>query len=155
MRGLPLGPIKLRDWGLNRQTFGRSSHGSHKTDAIADILEMYPNMDFALIGDDTQGDLPAFAHVVERFPTQIAAVFMRTVSTEGFTPEEEASISAIRESDIPLWMGEDYATGLDFLRANGFAPSGETQQIVMAVDRVDDDADGGESDAASDSGPQV
>ncbi len=155
MRGLPLGPIKLRDWGLNRQTFGRSSHGSHKTDAIADILKMYPDMDFALIGDDTQGDFPAFAHVVERFPTQIAAVFMRTVSTEGFTPEEEASNSAIRESGIPLWMGEDYATGLDFLRANGFAPSGETQQIVMAVDRVDNDADGGESDSASDAGPQV
>ena len=61
MRGLPLGPIKLRDWGLNRQTFGKSSHGSHKVEAIAGILEMYPDMQFALIGDDTQGDLPAFA----------------------------------------------------------------------------------------------
>ncbi|MGB3796726.1 MAG: phosphatase domain-containing protein [Alteraurantiacibacter sp.] len=147
MRDLPLGPIKLRDWGLNRQTFGKSSHGSHKTDAIFEILEMYPDMNFALIGDDTQGDLPAFAEVVERFPNQIAAVFMRTVSAERFTPEEKASVSAIRETEIPLWMGEDYATGLEFLRANGFTPSGETQQIVEAVDRVD------EEDSSTDASP--
>ena len=124
MRGLPLGPIKLRDWGLNRQTFGKSSHGGHKTDAIFGIMEMYPDMHFALIGDDTQGDFPAFARVVERFPDQIAAVFMRTVSAEGFSPEEEASIATIQDNGIPLWMGDDYATGLEFLRANGFTPSG-------------------------------
>ena len=142
MRNLPLGPIKLRDWGLNSQTFGKSSHGNHKTDAIADILEMYPDMNFALIGDDTQGDIPAFADVVKRFPDQIAAVFMRTISSENFTSEEEASLATIRATDIPLWMGADYATGLKFLRANGFTPSGETQQIVEAVDRVDDNEGG-------------
>ncbi|WP_337189589.1 phosphatase domain-containing protein [Aurantiacibacter rhizosphaerae] len=136
MRGLPLGPIKLRDWGLNRETFGKSSHGSHKTDAIFEILEMYPDMKFALIGDDTQGDFPAFASVVKEFPDQIAAVFMRTVSEEKFSAEEEASITAIRDTGIPLWMGDDYATGLEFLRANGFTPSGETQQIVKAVEGV-------------------
>lgn len=136
MRGLPLGPIKLRDWGLNRQTFGKSSHGDHKVGAIADILAMYPDMRFALIGDDTQGDLPAFANAVKQFPGQIAAVFMRTVSAEALAPSEEEAIAAIREGGIPLWMGEDYATGLEFLAANGFTPSGETQQIVKTVDRV-------------------
>jgi len=140
MRGLPLGPIKLRDWGLNRATFGKSSHGSHKVEAIAGILEMYPDMQFAMIGDDTQGDLPAFANAAERFSGQIAAVFMRTVSTEKLSPEEESAIAAIREADIPLWMGEDYETGLEFLAANGFTPSGETQQIVKTVDRVEEGA---------------
>ncbi len=137
MRDMPLGPIKLRDWGLNRQTFGKSSHGNHKTDAIADIMAMYPDMKFAMIGDDTQGDLPAFANAVERFPDQVAAVFLRTVSAEVFSPEEEAGIATIRDAGIPLWMGEDYATGLEFLRANGFTPKGETQQIVKTVDRVE------------------
>ncbi|APE27439.1 phosphatase domain-containing protein [Aurantiacibacter gangjinensis] len=139
MRGLPLGPLKLRDWGLNKQTFGKSSHGSHKTSAIADIIEMYPDKRFAMIGDDTQGDLPAFAHAVKQFPGRIAAVFMRTVSTKQFSPEEEAGIAAIKDAGIPLWMGEDYATGLEFLAANGFTPGGETEQIVKTVDRVADD----------------
>lgn len=149
MRNLPLGPIKLRDWGLDRETFGKSSHGSHKTDAIADILEMYPDMRFALIGDDTQGDLPAFAHVIEQFDGQVAAVFLRTVSSEAFAPAETAAVAAIRAAGIPLWMGEDYETGLEFLRANDFTPSGETQQIVKTVDRVAEEdtepADSGEA----------
>ncbi|RIV86489.1 phosphatase domain-containing protein [Aurantiacibacter zhengii] len=153
MRGLPLGPIKLRDWGLNRETFGKSSHGSHKEAAIADILAMYPEMKFALIGDDTQGDFPAFANAVSQFPGQIAAVFMRTVSSEALAPEEEQAIATIREAGIPLWMGEDYATGLEFLAANGFTPSGETQQIVKTVDRVPDaEADTG-ADTAGDHTP--
>ncbi len=149
MRGLPLGPIKLRDWGLNRQTFGKSSHGSHKVEAIAGILEMYPDMQFALIGDDTQGDLPAFANAAKAFPGQIAAVFMRTVSTEALSAKEQDAIDAIRAAQIPLWMGEDYETGLKFLAANGFTPSGETQQIVKTVDRVDDDAADAEGQASA------
>lgn len=147
MRGLPLGPIKLRDWGLNRSTFGKSSHGGHKVAAIAEIIEMYPDMRFALIGDDTQGDLPAFGHAAKQFPGQIAGVFMRTVSAEVLSPEEEQAVAAIREADIPLWLGEDYETGLKFLRANGFTPSGETQQIVKTVDRVvnEDEVDAGDT----------
>lgn len=140
MRGLPLGPIKLRDWGLNRETFGKSSHGGHKVAAISGILEMYPDMQFAMIGDDTQGDLPAFARAVQAFPGRIAGVFMRTVSSEILSPDEEAAIATIRDAGIPLWMGDDYETGLAFLRANGFTPSGETQQIVRAVERVEEDS---------------
>ena len=41
-RGLPLGPIALRDWGLNRATFGSASHGAHKRAAIEAIIETYP-----------------------------------------------------------------------------------------------------------------
>ena len=147
MRGLPLGPVKLRDWGLNRQTFGKASHGSHKEAAISDILAMYPDMQFAMIGDDTQGDLPAFAHAATRYPGRVAAVFLRTVSGEEFSPEEEQGIAALKEAGIPLWMGSDYATGLEFLSANGFTRGGETEQIVKVVDRVDEPAS---TDAAAD-----
>ena len=141
MRHLPLGPLKLRDWGLNRKTLGKSSHGSHKDAAIAGILDMYPDMQFAMIGDDTQGDLPAFAHAVTTHPGRIAAVFLRTVSTEQFSADEEAGIAAIRAAGVPLWMGADYATGLDFLSANGFTKGGETERIVKTVDRICDEAD--------------
>ena len=60
-RGLPLGPIALRDWGLNRATFGSASHGAHKRAAIDGILATYPDMKFALIGDDSQGEFYSIA----------------------------------------------------------------------------------------------
>ena len=137
---LPLGPLLLRDWGLNRKTFGSSSHGAHKAAAIDGILAMYPELRFALIGDDTQGDLPAFADVVRRFEGRIAAVFVRTAAGEALTAEEQAGVEAIRAAGVSLWLGDSFAVGEDFLHSLGFTADGETEQIVKAVEKVDSDA---------------
>ena len=145
-KNLPLGPLLLRDWGLDRETFGSSSHGAHKTGAIEEILAMYPDMRFALIGDDTQGDLPAFAHVVQKFPGRVAAVFLRKAAAEDFSPDELAGKRTIEAANIPLWIGESYEIGEDFLQELGFTPGGETEQIVRTVDHEpeeDDRAAGG------------
>ena len=134
-KGLPLGPLKLRDWGFNRRTLGKGSHGDHKREAIATILEMYPHLRFALIGDDTQGDLPAFAHAAQIHPDRIAAVFLRRASDEAWSVAEEAAKVSLEAQGIPLWIGETYATGANFLHKLGFTQGGETEQIVRAVDK--------------------
>ena len=135
MRGLPLGPIALRDWGLNRRTFGKSSHGGHKSDAIARILGDYPELRFALIGDDTQGDLTAYGDVVRDNPDRIAAVFIRKAASEDLTEEEVAAKAAIAQAGVPLWMGEDYSTGEAFLAEAGLAGDGDARQIVETVEK--------------------
>ena len=134
-RNLPLGPIMLRDWGLNRETFGSSSHGAHKGAAIADILDTYPDLRFALIGDDTQGDLPAFARAVADHPGQVRAVFIRRAG-DPFTAEELEAKALIEQSDVPLWLGESYDNGQAFLASIGLGRDGEAEEIVRAVDRA-------------------
>jgi phosphatidate phosphatase APP1 len=131
-RGLPLGPLLLRDWGFNRATLGGESHGAHKRAALDALLSFYPEMRFALIGDDTQGDLPAYADTVQAYPGRVAAVFIRTGSGP-LTPEEIAGRAIIEAAGVPLWLGDDYATGEDFLRANGISTEGETAQILKTV----------------------
>ena len=135
-RGLPLGPIKLRDWGLDRDTFGSSSHGSHKREAIDSILELYPDMRFALIGDDTQGDLTAFGKIAVEMPERIAAVFIRQAG-EALSAEEEAAREAIREAGVPLWMGDDYSTGEAFLAEAGLAHDADAKAVVETVEKRD------------------
>ena len=137
-RGLPLGPLFLRDWGLDAETFGSSSHGAHKTGAIDRILSTYPDMRFALIGDDTQGDLPAFGDVVEHNPGRVAAVFIRTTATD-FSPEERAAKATIEASGVPLWLGDSYEIGQDFLKAAGVSARGDTAKIVATVEGEDGD----------------
>ncbi|MXO65573.1 phosphatase domain-containing protein [Altericroceibacterium endophyticum] len=133
-KGLPLGPLLLRDWGFNRSTFGKSSHGAHKRDAIHKICDMYPGIRFALIGDDTQADLPAYAEVVEQNPGRIAAVFIRTLAPDQLSPQEHAAKSIIQAASVPLWLAKDYSVGQQFLNAAGFTPGGETEQIIRAVE---------------------
>ena len=140
-KGLPLGPLLLRDWGLDRATFGSGSHGAHKTAAIAAILQMYPDLRFALIGDDTQGDLPAYGRAVEHYPERVAAIFIRTTDGKNLSAEEQAARTAIEAAGVPLWLGDSYAVGKDFLERLGFSPGGETEQIVRAVEKVPTEAD--------------
>ena len=137
-RGLPLGPIMLRDWGANRETFGSASHGAHKRAAIASILDTYPHMSFALIGDDTQGDLPAFADAVSDHPGQVRAVFIRRAG-EDFSAEEQLARATIETAGVPLWLGNDYDTGHDFLRSIGLEHDGEAEKIVETVEKVAED----------------
>ena len=134
-RGLPLGPVMLRDWGLDAETFGSSSHGAHKREAIAAILAHYPHLRFALIGDDTQGDLPAYGDIVAANPSRIAAVFIRTIAGSDLSPEEIAAKAIIEAAGVPLWLGSDYATGQSFLRAVGLMGDGEAEKIVEAVEK--------------------
>lgn len=135
-RGLPLGPIMLRDWGFNRETLGSSSHGEHKRAAIDQILRTYPGTRFALIGDDTQGDLTAYGAIVADYPGRIAAVFIRTAG-EAFSTEEEVAKAVIESNGVPLWLGPDYATGKDFLRATGLASDRDATQIIEVIEETD------------------
>ncbi|MBX7494705.1 DUF2183 domain-containing protein [Qipengyuania sp. 6B39] len=138
-RGLPLGPIMLRDWGLNRDTFGSGSHGAHKRAAIDGILATYPTIKFALIGDDSQGDLTAFAAIATANPGRVRAIFIRKVG-EAFSPEEVAAKAAIEAAKIPLWLGDDYATGHEFLASIGLLGDGETRAIVDTIEQTDTQA---------------
>jgi phosphatidate phosphatase APP1 len=133
-RKLPLGPLLLRDWGLNRATFGSASHGAHKRAALDRLLSFYPDLRFALIGDDTQGDLAAYAETVEANPGRIAAVFIRTAAGP-LSPEEIAGKAMIEAAGVPLWLGDDFATGSEFLRTIGISTTGETAQIVKTVQK--------------------
>ena len=131
-RELPIGTLFLRNWGFNLATLGKKSHGAHKRHAISEILGHFDHMRFAFIGDDTQGDLPAFAEAVAREPDRIAAVFIRT--TEKTLSDVELDAKRVIESfGVPLWLGNSYAVGREFLNAAGVAPHGETSRIVETV----------------------
>ncbi|MBB3989423.1 phosphatase domain-containing protein [Croceicoccus naphthovorans] len=136
-RSLPLGPLHLRDWDFNRATLGSSGHGAHKRLAAEGILATYPDMKFALIGDDTQGDLVAYSHLAADFPGRIAAIFIRHAG-ELHTAEELAAITRIEAAGVPFWHGESFEVGTEFLEQIGVSQTGDTAQIV---DTIEKDAD--------------
>ena len=135
-KGLPLGPMVLRDWGLNRETFGSSSHGGHKVDAIKQIVGFYPDMRFALVGDDTQGDVTAFGEVAEAMRGRIAAIFIRKAAADPLSPEEVAAKASIEALGIPMWLGPSYDAGKQFLRATGLVGDKDAKDIVDTVEEA-------------------
>lgn len=132
--GLPQGPLLLRKWGFNRATLGRGSHGAHKARAVRELTEFYPELRFALIGDDTQADAVAFAEAVAAHPGRIAAVFIRRAPDAGIEPAEQAALDSIIAAGVPLWCGESFEIGADFLASLGFTANGETAEIVKTIE---------------------
>lgn len=75
---IPEGPLLLRDFGLNRDGTP-TGHMGHKFTEISNILNMYPNLQFILIGDSGQEDPKIYREVVRQFPGRILAIYIRDV----------------------------------------------------------------------------
>ncbi|MDG3583467.1 App1 family protein [Galbibacter pacificus] len=76
---LPKAVFKLKKIksGLTDFLFsGRGNH-RHKFNKIKDILEFYPQMNFVLMGDDSQKDPGIYEEIVKYFPKNVAAVYIR------------------------------------------------------------------------------
>lgn len=136
VHGLPQGPILLRDWDLSRATFGHGAHQTHKARAIDALIAFYPEIRFALIGDNTQADALAYAEAVRAHPGRIAAVFIRQAPGADLSPDEEAAFAAIRAAGVELWTGGSYEMGSEFLASVGFTQGGETTQIVNTIEEA-------------------
>jgi phosphatidate phosphatase APP1 len=79
---LPKAVIKLKKikTGISDFLFtGRGSH-DHKFEKIKDIIMFYPNLDYVLLGDDSQKDPYLYERIVKIFPENIKAIYIRQTS---------------------------------------------------------------------------
>jgi phosphatidate phosphatase APP1 len=90
---IPVGPILfLREWGLTLQRpLPRQAEG-HKLDLIRNMLSLYSDLPFILIGDSGQHDPEIYIQVVREHPERILATYIRNVSRD---PERCRAIEAL------------------------------------------------------------
>jgi len=98
VRGIPTGPLLLRDWGLSRETFLPRGHHSHKSDAIELIFRTYPDLPFILIGDSGQQDPEIYSRMARRHPGRVAAIYIRDVTANPIRAAEVRDLAAEVES---------------------------------------------------------
>ena len=87
-----------------------------------------------------------------RFPGRVAAIFLRRAAEENLSTEEVLAQESIAKAGIPLWLGESFAEGIDFLRQSGFSPGDETEQIVRVVEKVETSKEMAEEKLNADAG---
>ncbi len=79
MHDLPKAVIKLKKikTGISDFLFtGRGSH-DHKFEKIKDIIMFYPEIDYVLMGDDSQRDAEIYERICKTFPSSLRAVYIR------------------------------------------------------------------------------
>ena len=78
---------------------GQNNHGT-KFSRIVRILENYPDQRFVLLGDSSQQDSYIYSSMVEHFPKQIAAVYIRNIHQTNYQKVSEV-LSKIESKGVP------------------------------------------------------
>ena len=145
LRGIPLGPLLLRDSLLRGPTLRPgevasatdSLHHGHKLREIKQLLDTYPDLPFVLLGDSGQHDADIYAEVVRQYPGRIRVIYIRDVGVPARTALVTPVAAALRaEQGVELLLVPDFLTaarhaaGLGLITAEGLAQ-------VAAADTAD------------------
>ncbi len=114
----PRGPILLRDF---RTPFDKTPKPKvpHKQSEIINLLTVYPNLNFILIGDSGEKDADIYTAIAHNHPNRIIAIYLRNVHHKR---KEKRVRSLIKKNkDIPIFLvntseeAEEHARELGFI----------------------------------------
>jgi phosphatidate phosphatase APP1 len=90
---IPIGPILfLREWGLTVQSPLPRRAEDHKLELIRNMLALYRELPFVLIGDSGQRDPEIYAQIVREHPGCVLSIYIRNVSRD---PARHRAIEAL------------------------------------------------------------
>lgn len=146
LRGIPRGPMLLRnlsgdglDWVLRR-------HNGHKTRMIELLMAAYPDLPFVLIGDSGQDDTAIYRDVARRFPGRVLSVHIHDLGKADGHARIGMDFEDIRSLGIPATLSGTLAEAAALGERLGIVPPGTEAQVRRAV--------AGETGAAA-GGPMV
>ena len=121
LNDIPLGPVMLRDWGLSATELLPTSHGTHKKEAIRQILETYPQLPFILIGDSGQEDPEIYSEIVHAFPGRILGIYIRDVNDDAARRESVQKLAhELQEDGSTLLLTADTGAAAAHAAAQGW-----------------------------------
>jgi phosphatidate phosphatase APP1 len=97
LQKIPKGPVILRDWDIGLQFLSSSRHFAHKGVAIREIMQLYSELQFILVGDTSQHDPEIYSRIVSEFPNRVKAIYIRDVTRNA---ERSASVSKLAEDVV-------------------------------------------------------
>jgi phosphatidate phosphatase APP1 len=108
LRGIPPGPVELRDWGAPWREVRRVGRYEHKLESIRRIFRTLPELPFILIGDSGEDDPEIYRDLVREYPARILAVYIRDVSRNPLRRIEIANLAEeVSSAGSALVLAED------------------------------------------------
>ena len=130
LQSIPLGPLRLRDFGLDLRKLLHAPTREHKLGCIRQILELYPHLPFILIGDSGEQDPEIYREVVRLYPGRILAIYIRDV---GNRPGRDAQVQAlaeeIRHEGVPLLLVKDTVAAAVHASERGWIDPGRLPDV--------------------------
>jgi len=136
LQDIPIAPLFLRDWGISRSELLPTGHTGHKLTIIQQILDLYPDLPFILIGDSGQEDPEIYHHIIQQNPNRILAAYIRNVTAD---PERDTSIAALAQEVVAtgstLLLDKDTHIMAQHAAANGWIAATALPDIEAAKEK--------------------
>jgi phosphatidate phosphatase APP1 len=108
LRGIPPGPVELRDWGPPWTEVRGVGRYEHKLESIRRIFRTLPDLPLLLIGDSGEDDPEIYRDLVREFPSRVPAVYIRDVSRDPLRRREIAELAEeVSSAGSALVLAED------------------------------------------------
>jgi phosphatidate phosphatase APP1 len=141
LQKIPKGPLVLRDWDIGWRSLSSLRHADHKSETIRNIFQLYPNLEFILIGDSGQEDPEIYSRIVPEFPNRVKAIYIRDVTR---TSERSASVKKLADevlaADSTLVLVEDSLSAASHAAQQGWI-SADALPNVRDEKRADEGKD--------------
>lgn len=119
LQGLPNGPVLLRDFG-HRMLFAPHHSKEHKRRCIDQVLGIYPDLPFVLIGDSGELDPEIYRDVVHEHPGRVRAIYIRSVDPDPARIEAiDRLIAEVQRIGVPLVLAADSQAAAAHAAAQG------------------------------------
>ncbi len=129
LNGIPLGPVFLRDVGLEADRLIKTGHLEHKIKQIQTILQTHASLPFVLIGDSGQEDPEIYKEVVRTFPGRIKAIYIRDVTLEERDRSIHTLIDELRGSNVEMVLAGDTVAAAEHALQHGLIAADELPAI--------------------------
>lgn len=137
---IPLGPIFLKDFGLDDSKVFKSGHEDYKIEWIETLEKTYPDLPFLLIGDSGQHDPEIYHRVVLDDPDRFLAVYLRDVTSDSRAREVRALAGEVEEAGVPMLLVENTLEAARHAAESGWIREVDLEEIESECER---DADEG------------
>lgn len=104
---IPKGPLFLADYGFSADQFIKPGHGNHKLDQIDQILSMYPDLNFIMMGDSGQKDPEIYQKAIAKYPGRILAAYIRDVTRSSRDKEVVSIAESVTQAGVPMVLAKD------------------------------------------------
>lgn len=106
---IPIGPLLLRDLGLDETKIIKEKGHGHKLRKALDLLESFPELPFVLIGDSGQEDPAIYAEIAAQLPHRVRAIYIRDVDPEFDTVRDTTANRALQRAQgygVPMILAK-------------------------------------------------
>ncbi len=128
--------LHLRDWGISFHHPLPKQQQSHKLDAIEQMLELYPDLPFVMLGDSGQHDPEIYSEVARNHPRRIQAVYIRDVTvTARRTEEIQVLAHELRKAGADLVLTDSTLAMAHHAVGSGWIAPAAIDEIEREVSR--------------------